>query len=1214
MSENIPEEIFIPSNHPNADDFVYVAGRCYSKTNEESTDFQASTENVFSGMLDYTDMEIVNPMDDIKSDKATRTGLSVKKFTDCNNCGDFGDRYRGQFLQTYRDYYIKVIKEIDEDSGGKIVYKFNGEDRNGHFNLDSNRDFVFYINDSVIFDISCLEEPEKFTIAGITTEELSDGKKIMLGKTRNDPMIASIEAHKTSSLPEGEHSYSESGNADITGKITIEENKYELNPEYNTNKLKQFPHRLHIGHHASHFIRNDGKVFSVGHNDNFNLGTGRDKKTDSRRTSLTTWNESRINEIGPIKKVFGNHVTTGYLTYENKMYLVGYNGTGNLARGNTTNSPVPELAQIDHDQEQNIYLSEDIHTQIVDADAGVYHGVALDVNQRLWAWGQGGIYGATIRSMNHPSYSTRCVAYDTLYEPTGKYQDIQGNTCFNRGRKVLNKCKLVYWSDDVAKDTNSADITDKNLFGLNIPGNKLYQVACGRYNTFILTLDGAVYSCGYNTNGELGQSRDTKPGDIAISDHPHPSFGLIAGTGGKLTGDDSKIWVKKIIAGAHHTLLLTYDDKLYGFGSNTNHRLGIDITEFPKLNSPKFLADNVYDAFAGPNSSAYIRKDGKVFVCGSNINGKLGIDRFEETAPVPSEKTSSTEIETWTESPRLTGLIEIKMSSQHSIALLTDGQIVGLGDNSNGALGTQNRVTTTTNANTIYENKLDTDKPESSNTLFYFGREVNFDKRVPSIFCGPYTTYLNLHDAIVPSIEVAGRNHVGQAGFTSDPQPTTKKDLTNIDSNLTDVLSNNATIKEISCTANTVGILNSKGELWGFGYSRVSNLLQTSDSRTPIQITYKDEPLERVQSFSFGVYHGVAVDGNNRLYAWGQGGIYGATIRSMNHPSYSTRCVAYDTLYEPTGKYQDIQGNTCFNRGRVQITSPILLNDGEDRCFPDYVGKISDVKCSFYNTYILNEDGELFSCGYNTNGELGQRRLDKYGDIGHPEGQIHDSFGRVFSFNGTLDARVKRVIPGPHTCFVILEDNTLYGWGANGSYQLGKSELNTQDKIHRDKYDYPVYIDSNVEDVFTGNYNTAIKKQDGTIYVMGRNSNGLLANFGDGRELGLDRYDSVNGLKPNSEYAKIPIAWFEADDNITEIAFGYHHSVIKQIDRSGNTAKLIYYSAGSNQYGERGTGRDTGGTAGTWDTTYDNETRNSSNQVEYPGSDRWVKIKTINAG
>lgn len=391
MSENIPEEIFISSNHPNADDFVYVAGRCYSKTNEESTDFQASTENVFSGMLDYTDMEIVNPMDDIKNDKVTRKGLSVKKFTDCNNCGDFGDRYRGQFLQTYRDYYIKVIKEIDEDSGGKIVYKFNGEDRNGHFNLDSNRDFVFYTNDSVIFDISCLEEPEKFTITGITTEELSDGKKIMLGKTRNDPMIASIVAHKTSSLPEGEHSYSESGNADITGKITIEKNKYELNPEYDTNKLKQFPHRLHIGHHASHFIRNDGKVFSVGHNNNFNLGQGRDKKTDSRRKTLTTWNESRVNEIGPIKKVFGNHTTTGYLTYENKMYLVGNNANGNLARGNRDNSAVPELAQIDHDQEQNIYLSEDIHTQIVDADAGVYHGVALDVNQRLWAWGQGGL-------------------------------------------------------------------------------------------------------------------------------------------------------------------------------------------------------------------------------------------------------------------------------------------------------------------------------------------------------------------------------------------------------------------------------------------------------------------------------------------------------------------------------------------------------------------------------------------------------------------------------------------------------------------------------------------------------------------------------------------------------------------------------------------------------------------------------------------------------
>ena len=119
---------------------------------------------------------------------------------------------------------------------------------------------------------------------------------------------------------------------------------------------------------------------------------------------------------------------------------------------------------------------------------------------------------------------------------------------------------------------------------------------------------------------------------------------------------------------------------------------------------------------------------------------------------------------------------------------------------------------------------------------------------------------------------------------------------------------------------------------------------------------------------------------------------------------------------------------------------------------------------------------------------------------------------------------------------------------------------------------------------------------------MGRNSNGLIANFGDGRKLGLDRYNSVDGLTPNSEYAKIPTPWFEASDNITEIAFGYHHSVIKQIDRETDPTKIKYYSAGSNQYGERGIGRDLGGKAGTW-TEYEHEERNSKAIVKDNSTD-----------
>ena len=77
---------------------------------------------------------------------------------------------------------------------------------------------------------------------------------------------------------------------------------------------------------------------------------------------------------------------------------------------------------------------------------------------------------------------------------------------------------------------------------------------------------------------------------------------------------------------------------------------------------------------------------------------------------------------------------------------------------------------------------------------------------------------------------------------------------------------------------------------------------------------------------------------------------------------------------------------------------------------PDYVGRIVDIQCSYYATYILNEDGELFSCGYNGNGELGQGRADKYYDVGSSANILHLSFGQVYPYTSVLDARIKKVI------------------------------------------------------------------------------------------------------------------------------------------------------------------------------------------------------------
>ena len=135
----------------------------------------------------------------------------------------------------------------------------------------------------------------------------------------------------------------------------------------------------------------------------------------------------------------------------------------------------------------------------------------------------------------------------------------------------IMRALLAYWGTTSTTTKNTAYIKTPDQFETKEENEHIRQIACGGYTTYILNNDGKVFSCGYNANGELGQGHTDKLHDVGYTKQPHPSFGLVSRTGGKLNDDsENKIWVKKVICGNHHTLLLTYDDKLYGFGLN-NH-------------------------------------------------------------------------------------------------------------------------------------------------------------------------------------------------------------------------------------------------------------------------------------------------------------------------------------------------------------------------------------------------------------------------------------------------------------------------------------------------------------------------------------------------------------------------------------------------------------------------------------------------------------------
>ena len=491
-----------------------------------------------------------NPHNDFANATATRTDLVVDDFDDCDACENLGDKFRGQNKENFRDFHIKVIKEVDDNLGSVVAYRLSGEDRKGKFTLHGNRNIEIYDKDSITFDTTSLgDEESSFVVSGgLNPDNSSKPNKTIVGKPRYDELLSTSPAHSVATLSVGNHSYT--GGSGLGGSIVVKANPFNQNPEYNDAKLKQFPDRLHNSVNSSFVIKNDGKVLVTGENDEYQLAKGRtNRKFNELHENIKNWQESEINEIGQIKKIVGHDKTIGFLTYDNKFYVAGRNegSAGNLGQGSTSagNSFTPKQILIDHaDKEEiDIKLSSDIHTQIVDADIGRYHGIALDVNQRIWFWGNAQVHGSSFFSGNHTNaYGSS--PWPSSVTTSGSWKNYYGESVYKGAGNSLvvansyPHAQLVYWDNSVAEDTNSAYITDNTVFELNIPDNKMYQVACTTSTSYILTLDGAVFSSGFSGYGLLGQGADrmnvSELHDFGIASQPHPATGKVVNTGGKL--------------------------------------------------------------------------------------------------------------------------------------------------------------------------------------------------------------------------------------------------------------------------------------------------------------------------------------------------------------------------------------------------------------------------------------------------------------------------------------------------------------------------------------------------------------------------------------------------------------------------------------------------------------------------------------------------------
>ncbi|MDD7755465.1 MAG: hypothetical protein PUJ51_13320, partial [Clostridiales bacterium] len=141
------------------------------------------------------------------------------------------------------------------------------------------------------------------------------------------------------------------------------------------------------------------------------------------------------------------------------------------------------------------------------------------------------------------------------------------------------------------------------------------------------------------------------------------------------------------------------------------------------------------------------------------------------------------------------------------------------------------------------------------------------------------------------------------------------------------------------------------------------------------------------------------------------------------------------------------------------------------------VNDVKSVYCGDYQTYILKNDGTLWSCGCNNRGQLG------LGDFNNKT---------TFTEITTNVDDIKSVYCGGAHTIILKNDGTLWGTGYNSVGELGLG-----DNTNRNTFTQVTTNVNDIKEIYCGGDHTFILKNDGTLWGCGWNEYGQLG-LGDG--------------------------------------------------------------------------------------------------------------------
>ncbi|KAL6135482.1 hypothetical protein ACLB2K_067710 [Fragaria x ananassa] len=358
------------------------------------------------------------------------------------------------------------------------------------------------------------------------------------------------------------------------------------------------------------------------------------------------------------------------------------------------------------------------------------------------------------------------------------------------------------------------------------------------------------------------------------------------------------------------------------------------------------------------------------------------------------------------------------------------------------------------------------------------------------------------------AIYVWGYNQSGQTGRNGKhPQLRIPKQLSPEHFHCT--AGANSRWLDIACGREHTAAVASDGSLFTWGANEFGQLGDGTEERSKHPKKVKRLEREFVKSVSCGAHCTAAIaeprknDGTvstSRLWIWGQNQgsnlprlFWGAfapntAIRQVSCGAAHVMALSEDGLLQAWG-YNEFgqlgRGVTCEGLQGASIINAYAKFLDEA---PELV-KITQVSCGEYHTAALSEDGEVYTWGLGSMGQLGHCSLQSADKELLPR--------KVVALDGIFMKDV--ACGGVHTC-AVTQKGALYAWGGSRAGQLGLGpetglfSCNPNDSASFFRNIPALVIPLGVQFIACGHSHTLISTREGRIHGWGYNSYGQASN------------------------------------------------------------------------------------------------------------------------